>query len=618
MGRWCAIAVLWISLCADAAMASALHPGEILIVDYRSLSVLRLPRGAGPLRPVSNDGLLVSGGPIAVESTGTVVVGDLASGNILRIDPDTGGQTLVASGPKARNLVVEPSGSFLVLDWTAVPLDHLTRVDPTTGALSQIPWPWTGLTPWAIAVSPQDRVLLLDPTYAAERLLQFDPATGIGFGLEQFHETGNCYQSDLAVEAAGTILVLHPCPAEETYSWIERRDPPQFASTVVARGGDLRLPNRIALGPDGGIFVIDTGDPANYVQPKVLRVDPTSGAQSVLYNGVDAHNFWGLTVSQDGRVFLAGGGTDPSLPPIRTLYELYPQYPIPSVVLPFATVIPGGDFFVGGMLVEPGGTLAVAGVLPQGQQAIVRSDPGTGVSSVLSAGGLLTDFRDFVADANGDMLVIADGQTIARIDGVSGAQSVIAQGGLLQNLRAIARSPQGGLYVLAAADAQTASAALVQLDPARDMQTEIVPLGTFVNPQRLLADAQGRVVVSDAGSASGQPGIVWRVTPSSRLVEALSTDSRLTRLSGLALDRNGDILLTTSRVVYRLDPETGTLAGVSPGAGEEIIADAVAVVPDTPTSSCGVGVELAPLLSSLVATRRFGSRRRASARPTLW
>jgi sugar lactone lactonase YvrE len=595
MGRNTLVALL-ISIASSSGSAANLNPGDILVLDASNFAVRRLAPGTGPLDAISQNGLLASGGPVAVEASGFVLVADQTTGNLLHVNPDTGEQTLVASGFHfVRDLALEPSGSLLVLDYTGrQPLEELLRVDPSTGAISQVSWPWPDVVPSAVAVDRLGGILLLDPGHL--RVWRFDPLTGAGFSVTGFPFEGDCYPSDFLVEASGTILIAHACTTQQSYSWVERFDPQQSLSTVLSRGGDLRIPDRIALGAAGEILVKDSGDPPTYVA-KVIRIDPVTGVQSVVYNGLDAHDLRGFAAAASGRIFLAGGGTGPTPPPIPALFEISRLFPAPEEI----ASLPNGDFFGSKLVAERRGTIALLGNLYGGSYAgpaIIRSDPATGTNSVVTEGGLLTYAFDFTTDENGDFLVAAGLQTIARVNATTGEQSMVAGGGLIQQPRALTRTPTGALFVLSAQDWSTNDTALIRIDSAGH-QKVIVPAGTFANALRLAADSFGRILVADTGVGYYATGTVWRVTPSTGEVENVCSDPRLVQLDSIQTDDGGNVVLTTLKIAYRLDPETGALTPISKGAGEEIYAQDIAVVPQReapPRPSCGIGFELAPIL----------------------
>jgi sugar lactone lactonase YvrE len=103
---------------------------------------------------ISSGGLLQSPWGIAVETRGTIVVTD--TGRLIRIDPSLtspGNQTLVASGlpfASADNVEVEADGTIVVVN-PANP-GGLIRVNPVTGVQTVVAD--TGICPRAVAVRP--------------------------------------------------------------------------------------------------------------------------------------------------------------------------------------------------------------------------------------------------------------------------------------------------------------------------------------------------------------------------------------------------------------------------------------------------------------------------------
>jgi hypothetical protein len=117
-----------------------LQPGDIVFAAEGGL--LRLDAEMKPQRIVISDELAAIRG-IAVESSGTILVSTHACGGgaIVRVDPKTGRQTLVASGFKTtKAILIEPSGTLLVADEVGgSPIwGYLWRLNLKTGDKSEI------------------------------------------------------------------------------------------------------------------------------------------------------------------------------------------------------------------------------------------------------------------------------------------------------------------------------------------------------------------------------------------------------------------------------------------------------------------------------------------------
>jgi hypothetical protein len=80
--------------------------------------------------------------------------------------------------------------------------------------------------------------------------------------------------SGIAIDANGDLLVADFGPGG-----VVRVNPTTGAQTTVSSGGNFVLPASLAIAANGDIFVVDQGANA------VIRVDPVSGAQTVVSSG---------------------------------------------------------------------------------------------------------------------------------------------------------------------------------------------------------------------------------------------------------------------------------------------------------------------------------------------
>lgn len=117
-----------------------LQPGDIVFAAEGGL--LRLDAEMKPQRIVISDELAAIRG-VAVESSGTILVSTHACGGgaIVRVDPRTGRQTLVASGFKTtKAILIEPSGTLLVADEVggSPTWGYLWRLNLKTGEKSEV------------------------------------------------------------------------------------------------------------------------------------------------------------------------------------------------------------------------------------------------------------------------------------------------------------------------------------------------------------------------------------------------------------------------------------------------------------------------------------------------
>jgi len=163
-------------------------------------------------------------------------------GVIVRVDPRTGEQAIVAQGEnliQPLGVVADSNGDLLVSD-RGLP-GRIIRVDGVTGAQAVVSEGQFFGSPYAIAIAPDGQVLVTEVGTSQERhnrIIRVDPSTGIQ-----------------------TLLT-----------------PP---SSVAGAFVDL---HGIAVAPTGDIFVVDRGV-AGAPDGRVIRVDPTSGEQTVVAQG---------------------------------------------------------------------------------------------------------------------------------------------------------------------------------------------------------------------------------------------------------------------------------------------------------------------------------------------
>src|SRR5205085_11337372 len=103
----------------------------------------------------------------------------------------------------------------------------------------------------------------------------------------------------------GSILVA----ATAAFNWgaVLRVDPDTGAQSVVAIGADqpgfFSVPFGVAVAPNGDIFVVDA--------QKVVRVDPATGAQSLVSQGGLLAAPYGVAVAGDGTLLVTDAGSTP-------------------------------------------------------------------------------------------------------------------------------------------------------------------------------------------------------------------------------------------------------------------------------------------------------------------
>jgi sugar lactone lactonase YvrE len=270
-------------------------------------------------------------------------------------------------------------------------------------------------------------------------LLRVNPATG---ALEEVSRNSSSqgtlfrHPYDVAVApGAGSLYVVDmgefaegTTPAAD--GRIIRVDPASGAQSVVSAGGELVDPAGIAVAPDGTLFVIENVGVGPARDPAVVRIDPATGAQSVVTRGGNLCYPFGIAVEPNGVL----------------------------VVTDFGDLIVGGQPQID---------------CPQNFGAVYRVNPGTGAQSVLSI------------------------------------NQVPSPGNLLRGVFGAAVEPGGGILVVNQTGAQ---AAVASLNPANGEQTAVTPNSSaadaFEFPQRVAVLPDGNLLVADYALNDLEGGLV--------------------------------------------------------------------------------------------------------------
>ena len=255
-------------------------------------------------------------------------------------------------------------------------------------------------------------------------------------------------------------LELHAAPNGDIFvlqeSEVIRVDPATGAQSVVASGGLMSWPFDIVVEATGKLLLIQWPGSGN---TQVIRVDPVSGQQTVL--------------SQQGLINEDGGSM---------------------------AIAPNGDIFV------------------LQESEVIRVDPATGAQSVVASGGLMSWPFDIVVEATGKLLLIqwpGSGNTqVIRVDPVSGQQTVLSQQGLInEDGGSMAIAPNGDIFVLQESE-------VIRVDPATGAQSVVASGGLMSWPFDIVVEATGKLLLIQwPGSGNTQ---VIRVDPVSGQQTVLS------------------------------------------------------------------------------------------------
>lgn len=300
---------------------------------------------------------------------------------------------LAARMPDSPNLV--PPGYYMlfIVNRRGVPsVAKWVRVNPATARGG-------GLQRGDIIVGTSDKLVRVDAQSFAMSVITQGGALGNADGV--------------AFDAHGHIVVA------TDGGEVIHVDPTSGAQNVVHSSD--RLYQDVAVKPDGDYLVVNL---PSATPSGLFAINHTSGAATRFNTG---QNFGdgptGVVIGKDGHYYVAGPG-------VRAVIRV-------DQTTGVETVVSQGGHFVSpsGIAVAPDGHLFV---VDHGADKVIHVDPATGTQNVVSAGGHLQAPVDIAVDGNGKILVVdlVDDKLI-RIEPTTGAQTVIAQGGLLAPVRSI-------------------------------------------------------------------------------------------------------------------------------------------------------------------------------------
>jgi sugar lactone lactonase YvrE len=243
----------------------------------------------------------------------------------------------------------------------------LVRVDPQTLAMEVITQGGALGNAEGIAFDTHGHIVVV--TDGGE-VMHVVPETG---AQHVVHSSDRVYQ-DIAVRPDGDHLVVNLPSATRSGLFVIDHDTgsaTQFNTGTHFGDG----PTGVIVGADGHYYVAELGARA------VIRVDKSTGAESVVSQGGHFVSPSGIALSADGHLLVVDHGAD----------------------------------------------------------AVIHVNPADGHQHLMSAGNHLRAPVDIAIDADKKVLVVdLVGDKLIRIEPSSGAQTIVAQGGLLTGIRSVA------------------------------------------------------------------------------------------------------------------------------------------------------------------------------------
>ena len=298
-----------ITACAAVLVAAApaaaveLRPGDIIAAGWDVVGrppplgvVARVDPVTGEQTVITSGGNLESPFAVAVEPSGSLLVfdgaGDGSPAQLVRVDPATGAQIVLSSGEDVRrtaDITVSRNGDIYAVDYGL----SVVRIDPVTGGRTVVATTGPELRqPSGLAFDPAGRLIVggIPADEEAASIIRLDLATGARtllatFGLPQDpEENTTTFAGDIAIEPDGDILLSGVGDGlEDGPGSVFRIDSDTGAVTTVSAGGLMFRPFGLAVGLDGSIIAADYG--RVFGVGSILRIDPETGAQAVLSSG---------------------------------------------------------------------------------------------------------------------------------------------------------------------------------------------------------------------------------------------------------------------------------------------------------------------------------------------
>jgi len=323
------VTLVGLAMVPERMCAVTLFPGDIVVSDPNGLglgAIFKVDPITGAQTTVSSDGLFTTGGGgprgITIDAMGEILVADpnalgggcpVGCGGIIKVNPVTGGQTVVSSGGLFVNpwgLTLDPIGDIIVADETAFGAT-IFRVNPITGSQTVISSGGSMDAPYDLAIAANGDIIVSDPLgLGVGAIFRINPISGAQTTISSggFFTTGGGGPRGLALDGNGDILVADPnalgggCPVG--CGAIIKVDPVTGAQTVVSSGGMFVNPWGLAIEANGDIVVADE----TAFGATLFRVDPVTGSQSIISSGggfVDPYDVAIVQVPEPSTISLA-------------------------------------------------------------------------------------------------------------------------------------------------------------------------------------------------------------------------------------------------------------------------------------------------------------------------
>jgi Ca2+-binding RTX toxin-like protein len=261
--------------------------------------VLSIDPVTGEQKIVTSAGNFVSPFGIAIDANGNLIVTDPNAfgipgvggpGGIVRVDPQTGTQTIVSSsgifsGPIG--IVIDANGNIIVADSTQNDgfnggLGGIIKVNPLTGDQTLISSEGSFVAPVGIAIDTNGDLIVAD--YEAfggsGGIIRVNPITGVQSTISSGGSFVDPY--GIAIDTNGDLIVVD-LNAFGGSGGIIRVNPITGVQSTISSGGSFIEPLGIAIDANGDLIVTDFGSFLG--TGSIIRVEPTTGTQTTISTG---------------------------------------------------------------------------------------------------------------------------------------------------------------------------------------------------------------------------------------------------------------------------------------------------------------------------------------------
>jgi hypothetical protein len=295
---------------ADGTLLVATSPSSYASTDQSGFQtgIVGINPSTGGQTPISLGGLFSLPTYIAEGPDQQLYVTDLrafGTGAIIRIDPNSGQQSVVAEGGALNgpNAIAFVNGSLYVADTGdgSGSVHNIVRIDPNSGAQTVVvPDSATGGFTMPVGMVPagEDSVYLADEPggFSGSNTGQLWKVN-LDTGAQTLISQGGLFNHpvDVALDPSGNIIVANTgSPANDTAGSIIRIDPQTHAQYLITTFGPFSGTDSVEVGENGTIFVGAIADGSN--PASIIAVNPANGAQSTLTSSGDLSLVEGMRV----------------------------------------------------------------------------------------------------------------------------------------------------------------------------------------------------------------------------------------------------------------------------------------------------------------------------------